>query len=102
MVQTGVFQLEDHFLLLSLLGDVLSLEDNMKRNVILMYAGFLCVLLSVALSVSGCAGAGETKAEIARRHQHIMKTNMSLIQDDWDAIWMLDRASKTSEKFVRP
>ena len=55
------------------------------------------------MSVSGCmAGAGETKAEIARRHNHIMKSNMSLIQDDIDAILMLDKGSKTSEKTVRP
>jgi hypothetical protein len=74
----------------------------MKRNVILMYAGLLCLLLSVTLMVSGCAGAGETRAEVARRHSHIMRTNLSLIQGDIDSLLMLDRASKTSDMFVRP
>ena len=74
----------------------------MKRNVILTYVGLLCLMLSVALMVSGCAGAGETRAEIARRHRHVMWTNLSLVQDDVDALLMLDRASKTSDMFVRP
>jgi hypothetical protein len=74
----------------------------MKRNVILMYAGLLCLLLAVTLTVSGCAGAGETRAEIARRHMHIMRTDLSLIQGDIDALLMLDRTSKTSDMFVRP
>ena len=94
-----------HLLLLSLLGDdKFSLEEKMKRNTIIMYSGLFCVALAVLMTVSGCAidGAGETKAEIARRHDHIRKTNMSLIQDDIDAVLMLDKPSKTSEKFVRP
>ncbi len=88
---------------LSLLGDdKLSLEETMKRNAILMNVGVLCVLLAVILAVSGCAGAGETRAEMARRRQHVMKGNMLLIQDDIDAVLMLDKSSKTSEKIVRP
>ena len=74
----------------------------MKRNVILKYAGLLCLLLSVTLAVSGCGAAGETRAETARRHRHIMRTNLSQIQSDVDALLMLDRASKTSDSFVRP
>ena len=92
-----------HFLLLSLLGDVkLSLEEKMKRNTIIMYKGLICILLSIVLTVSGCAGAGETRQEVARRHRYIMSTNMSLIQDDVDAILLLDKPSKTTEKIVRP
>jgi hypothetical protein len=103
MVPMGAFHI-GHFLLLSLLSDAkLSLEENMKRSTIIMYSGIFFVGLAVLITVSGCmAGAGETKAEVARRHSHIMKSNMSLIQDDIDAILMLDKASKTSEKFVRP
>ena len=90
-------------MLLSLLGDdKLSLEEKMKRNVIIMYAGLLCLLLSVTLAVSGCSAAGETRAETTRRHLHIMKTDLSLLQGDLDALLMLDRASKTSDVFVRP
>lgn len=74
----------------------------MKRNNIVMYSGLLCAVFVVAMMISGCAGAGETKTEVARRHRHIMSVNMSLIQDDIDALLMLDKASKTSEKFVRP
>jgi hypothetical protein len=90
-------------LLLSLLGDdKLCLEETMKRNAILMYVGVLSVLLSVTLALSGCAGAGETRAELARRRDHTMKRNMLLIQDDIDAVLMLDKTSKTTEKIVRP
>ena len=74
----------------------------MKRNTIVMYAGLLCVLLSATLMLSGCSGAGETRAEVARRRMHIMNTNMNLIKGDVDALLMLDRASKTSDSFVRP
>ena len=90
-------------MLLSLLGDdKLCLEETMKRNTIFMYVGVLCVLLSVTLTLSGCAGAGETRAELARRRDHTMKMNMLLIQDDIDAGLMLDKPSKTTEKIVRP
>jgi hypothetical protein len=90
--------------LLSLLGDdKLSLEETMKRNVILKYAGLLCLLLFVTLTVSGCGSVpGETRAETARRHRHIMRINVGQVQSDVDALLMLDRASKTSDSFVRP
>jgi hypothetical protein len=103
MVPMGAFHI-DHFLLLSLLSDAkLSLEENMKRSAILMYSGIFFVSLACLMTVSGCmAGAGETKAEVARRHSHIMKSNMRLMQDDIDAVLMLDNVSKASDKFVRP
>lgn len=93
-----------HLLLLSLLSDdKLSLEENMKRSSIIMYSGILFVVLTLVMTASGCMnGAGETKAEIARRHDHVLKTNMLLVQEDVDAILMLDRPSRNTRKFVRP
>ena len=75
----------------------------MKRTEIIRYIGCLCLLVVFAMVLTGCgATAGETKAEANRRRGHIMKTNISLLQDDIDAVLMLDKPSKTSEKLVRP
>lgn len=81
----------------------LSLEEIMKRTEIIRYFGSLCLLVVFAMLLSGCMGTpGETRAEANRRRGHIMRTNMSLISDDIDAILMLDKPSKTSEKLIRP
>ena len=75
----------------------------MKLNEIIRYFGCLCLFVVFAMILTGCgATAGETRAEADRRRSHIMKTNWSLVQDDIDAILMLDKPTKTSEKLVRP
>jgi hypothetical protein len=75
----------------------------MKLNEIIRYFGCLCLLTVFAVVLTGCgATAGETKAEANRRRSHIMKTDLALMQDDIDAVLMLDKPSKTSEKLVRP
>ena len=61
----------------------------------------LCVC--VAVCISGCMsqGAGETKAEIERRHDRVIKTGKHEIQDDLDAYLLLDRPTRLTDKFVR-
>ena len=75
---------------------------KMKPNMIVKYIGITCLLLALSITLTGCAGAGETKEEVARRHSDVVRKNMLLIQDDIDAILMLDKPSGASEKLVRP
>jgi len=61
----------------------------------------LCVCLSMCVCLWGCRGAGETASEVNIRHKHIIRTNTSMIQDDVDALMLLDKPSKLSDKMVR-
>jgi len=64
----------------------------------------LCLLTALigALSGCGCAGTpGETAEEVHTRHVGIMKTNCLEMQDDIDAVLMLDKPSRLSDKLVR-
>ena len=60
-----------------------------------------CLLVSITVSLLGCAGSGETAAEVHRKHIDVVRTNTLQIQDDLDALFMLDRPSRLSERYVR-
>jgi hypothetical protein len=64
----------------------------------------LLVLLGVVLvSGSGCSmqAPGLTKNEVERRHLDNWRNSMWQMQDDWDAVWMIDRPSRQSPMYVR-
>ena len=76
----------------------------MKSTSKFMTTAVISVLsLGFVLAMSGCGWyhrPGETSAERARRHDRILKTNMSLMADDIDHIFQLDENSHLSEKRV--
>lgn len=75
----------------------------MKITKTLKNLGICCLLIAIASAITGCAaGPGETKAELDRRHDRVVKTNMLLVQEDLDAVFMLDKPSRASDKLVRP
>jgi len=61
----------------------------------------LCLLFAVIICISGCTGAGETKSEVRDRHMTNMKSGLKMIQDDVDAILLLDKPTKLSDKLTR-
>ena len=59
-------------------------------------------LIVMLLTITGCGGTmSETKAERERRHRQIVRTGLGQMADDWDAMWMMDRRSKLSDKLIR-
>jgi len=64
---------------------------------------FTFVLVALASCLVGCnrGTPAETAAEVHRRHVDVMRTNASEMQDDLDAVFMLDKPSKLSDRHVR-
>jgi len=66
-----------------------------------------CLILSICLAVcllslTGCGGSmSETGVERTRRHHQIVRSGFGQIADDWDAMWLLDRRTKLSDKLIR-
>ena len=62
-----------------------------------------CFLLGCAilLNLCGCSSPGETRTEVNERHMRVIKTQNRQIQDDMDAVLLLDRPSKLSDKITR-
>jgi len=61
----------------------------------------LCILTIAAVCLSGCAAPGESRAEIRQRHLGIVSVQKQQIQNDWDALLLLNKPSKLSDKYVR-
>jgi len=59
------------------------------------------VLLMLTISVIGCHGAGETSAERSDDRSRQLRLNGSMMIDDIDAIFLLDRPSRLSEYTIR-
>jgi len=74
----------------------------MRKNVELKGFGIiLIVLCAIGLSLAGCSSPGETSDEINVRHQRVLRNDLQQIQDDVDAVFMLDKPSRISDKPVR-
>ena len=78
----------------------------MKNSIItkcLVVALWLCVLAGLVAVNTGCfAGSpGETRGEVHRRHMRVIKTQAQQIQDDIDAVLLLNKPSKLTEKPTR-
>ena len=68
----------------------------------------LCFCLFAILigSLAACSGSaratpGETVREVHIRHVGVVKTNWLEMQDDIDAVLMLDKPSRLSDKLIR-
>ncbi len=78
----------------------------MKNRIIaqcLTAALWLCVLAGLVAVNTGCfAGSlGETRGEVHRRHMRVISTDKLQRQDDIDAVLLLDRPSRLTEKPIR-
>jgi len=74
-----------------------------KLNVCKYVRLILCFCLFAALIVSltACSSPGETAREVHTRHVGVVKTNWLEMQDDIDAVMMLDKPSRLSDKLIR-
>ena len=64
-----------------------------KKAVMWVFAAFLIFILT------GCTGApGMTANEIERRQYNSIESNWKMVQDDVDAILLLDRPSRLSSQ----
>ena len=61
----------------------------------------ICLFAAFAVCLCGCGGAGETAGEVKDRHGAIMRTQMHMIQDDVDAVILLDRPTRLTDKLTR-
>ena len=61
----------------------------------------LIVLLAVTVLATGCAAPGLTKEGVHRRHVETFRNDVWQLQDDIDAILMIDRPSRLSPMMVR-
>lgn len=61
----------------------------------------LCIMIVVTVFMSGCAAPGESRAEIRQRHIGILNVQKQQIQNDWDALLLLNKSSRLSDMYVR-
>lgn len=77
----------------------------MKKTRFLKYCikmSWVCVLLAMTLGFLGCMGAqGLTANEVDQRHRRAFKSNTLSIQDDIDAVGMIDRPLRLNEQTIR-
>lgn len=78
----------------------------MKNSIItkcLTVVLWLCVLAGLIAVNTGCfAGSpGETRSEVHRRHMRVINTDKQQIQDDIDAVLLLNKPSRLTEKPTR-
>ena len=71
----------------------------MKKNRIMMLVLVIAVVAGIFLS--GCAAPGRTKAEVHRDHYDRFQQDVLQFQDDVDAVFMLERPGRLSDKLVR-
>ena len=61
-----------------------------------------CILCVTALCLSGCfKGTGETTSQIHQKHMRVINTSRRQMQDDIDAVLLLDKPSKLNDKVIR-
>jgi hypothetical protein len=78
----------------------------MKNSIITKYltvALWLCVLASLIAVNTGCSAGspGETVSEVHRRHMRVINTDNQQIQDDIDAVLLLNKPSRLTDKPTR-
>jgi len=61
----------------------------------------ICLVVCI-LALTGCGGSmSETSAERTRRHHQIVRSGFGQLADDWDALWLMDKRSKLTDKLIR-
>ena len=68
-----------------------------------LFLPVILVILLAAVSILATAGAapGMTKKEVHRRHIDMVNNNLLQMQDDIDAVLLIDRPSRLSDMVVR-
>ncbi len=61
----------------------------------------LLLLMTVSILTAGCAAPGLTKQEVHRRHKNVFNNDLLQMQEDIDAVLMIDRPSRLSDMMVR-
>jgi hypothetical protein len=77
-------------------------KPNLIRSALCILANVL-VLCFVTLVVSGCKSLdqpGETRAEVDRRHERVLRLNQQGMLSDIDKTLMLDRPSNLTDKRI--
>ena len=69
----------------------------MRKMNVLMLVWFM----AAGAFLSGCAAPGRTKAEVNQRHRDKIQNDLWQLQDDVDAVLLLDRPGRQSDKLVR-
>jgi hypothetical protein len=59
------------------------------------------LLMAVSILSTGCAAPGLTRKEVHRRHINTFRNDLWQMQDDIDAILMIDRPNRLSNMMVR-
>jgi hypothetical protein len=76
--------------------------ENRKASHGSLILRFFAVAAAACISVlvlAGCGGQpGETKAEVGRRHDRIVRLNGEMMRSDIDKVLLLDRPSRLSDK----
>lgn len=69
------------------------------KNSVLIWGFFVLFALT---TLSGCMSApGMTSKEVHRRHVDSFRQDMYMLQDDFDAVWMIDRPSRLTRYSTR-
>lgn len=68
---------------------------------VLMPVILVVLLVVVSVLATGCAAPGLTKKEVHRRHMDTFQNDLWQMQDDIDAILMIDRPQRLSNMMVR-
>ncbi len=71
----------------------------MRKYTIVTLVLILAIVAGVFLS--GCVAPGRTKAEVHRNHYDRFQHDSWQFQDDVDAVFMIDRPGRLSDKMVR-
>jgi len=61
----------------------------------------LVLMMAAGLLMTGCAAPGRTSAEVHRDHMNRWQHDVWQMQDDVDAVLMIDRPSRLTDKYVR-
>ena len=74
----------------------------MKIMTILKYLSIPCLLVAIAVMLTGCANPGETKEESARRHDRVLENNWKLAGKDIDTFLMFNESARATDTLTRP
>ncbi len=74
-------------------------RKELRRSLILRFFALAAAACISVLVLAGCGGQpGETKAEVSRRHDRVMRLNGEMMMSDLDKALMLDRPSRLTDK----
>jgi hypothetical protein len=87
-----------------MMKSMLAVEDRKERRgrLGLRLFTFAAGVCFAALLLGGCSWRhpGETRAEIDRRHERVLRLNSEMMLSDLDRVLMLDRPSKLTDKRI--